>query len=259
MSIESRLPADADPHADEPSGGLRARRKLAMQDAGLRLIREHLDRAVPQMDADAEARAAVEEIAGLLGGRLGFTVRRDAVEDVEVWTSPAGHALVVGAAGAGEVADRIRMLSRARDRLLVAHGQAARRLTVLVVVCGSLVNWRQVEDAAAVRRSQDHVRLIALDSLLSLVEARANGGLAHTDVLVLLRPPSVRADAVVEIVTRGVRRGSDGGQTGVRPGSDQGQTRVGAGTELRPPDRRRGPHEARTRPLSGSDRGQTSV
>lgn len=202
---------------DSPSSRARVRRHLAVEEAGLRLIREHLGRAVPQMESEPDARAAVEEILSQLGSRLGFQARRDAAEDVDVWTSPSGAAVVVRAAGAGEVTDQIRILSRARDRLLVARGLAARKVTALAVVCGSLVNWRQVEEAGVVRRTQDHVRLIALDALVSLVEARANGGLAHTDALLLLRPQSVRADALVEIVTRGVRRGSDGGQTGVRP------------------------------------------
>jgi len=247
MSIDGRLPPNADPSTAEDDRSLRARvrRQLPLQDAGLLLVREHLGRAVPQIETDAEARVAVEEIVGQLGGRLGFSARREAAEDVDVWTSPAGAALVVRPAGAGNVVEQLRWLSRARDRLLVQRGLPARKLTALCIVCGALVNWRQIEEAALMRRTIDHVRVISLDALLSLAEVRAEGGLAHTDVLTLLRPASVCADAVVELVTRGVRRGSDRGHTGVGPG-----------TEPRRAEVRRQATGSPSRGLPGSNQGQ---
>ncbi|HXE80041.1 MAG TPA: hypothetical protein VNK41_04770 [Vicinamibacterales bacterium] len=193
----------------------------------MRLLREHLGRIVPQMETDAEARIAAEEIVSELGRRLGFTTRRDAGEDVDVWSSPTGRALVVRPSAAGETIELIRTLSRARDRLLVQRGMPARNLMALAVVCGSLVNWREIEESSVVRRSHDHVRIIALDALLSLAEARASSSLAHTDALMLLRPQSVRADALVEIVARVSRRDPERGRPGVDSGMDPFRRRSG--------------------------------
>jgi hypothetical protein len=220
MSIEG-FPSHAESPMPEGSPTrLRIRQQLGLQDGGLRLIREHLGRAVPQMDVDASARLAIDEILSHVGGRLGFTSRRDDAEDVDVWTSPTGLGLAVAPMGPPEVAAGLRDLGRARDRLLVARGLPARRLTVLAVICGSLVNWRQIEDEAAVRRAHDYLRVIGLDALLSLLEARAGQSLAHTDALLVLRPQSVRADGLVEILTRKVRVGSNRGQAGVSPGTE---------------------------------------
>jgi hypothetical protein len=214
MSIDTRHPLDGG-SPDAAAGSPLSHR--IPQEAGLTLLREHLVRFVPLMDTDPSARSAVEAVVNQIGERLGFSALHDSADGVGVWSSPAGAVLVVCPAAAGEVPARLRLLMQSRDRLLADRGLPARKGSALGVICGSLVNWRNIEETAGVHRTGDRVRLISLDALLSLAELRAEHGLAHTDAVTLLRPQGVRADAVVEMLTRGLRRGLREGTLGASP------------------------------------------
>ena len=202
------------PTSDTPRA--RFRRHLRAAGSDFTQLREHLTRAVPQMEADQEARLAIEEIVSHLGGLLGFNTSRDEGEALDVWGSPSGVSLVVRVVGAQEIATRLPSLVQARDRRLAATGDSARRVSALAVVCGSRVDWRQVEDALSVRRPLDRVRLVSAGALLTLAALRADHVLGHADALVLLRPQDARADALIDLLAR--RGDGREGETATPPG-----------------------------------------
>jgi hypothetical protein len=187
--------------AGEPdSPRARFRRYLRATGSDVPRLREHLLRAVPQIDTDREARLAVEEIVSHLGALLGFNPSRDETEDADIWTSPTGVTLVVRVMSGLGVPARLQALTQARDRRLAGSGEPARTLSALGVVCGSRIDWRQIEDAVAVRRALDSVRLVSVDALLALSVLREDHVLAHPDAVVLLRPQDARADALIELM-----------------------------------------------------------
>lgn len=188
------------PASDSPRE--RFRRHLRAAGSDFTQLREHLTRAVPQMEADQEARLAIEEIVSHLGGLLGFTTSRDEAEAIDVWGSPSGVSLVVRVVGAQEITSRLPSLVQARDRRLAATGDSARRTSALGVVCGSRVDWRRVDDTLSVRRPLDRVRLVSADSLLALAALRADHVVGHPDALVILRPQDARADPLIDLLAR---------------------------------------------------------
>jgi hypothetical protein len=180
----------------------RFRRFLRSGAMDLAQMREHLARAVPQLAADPEARLAVEELVSHAGSLLGFSTARDDSEDLDIWTSATGVSVVVRVVPGDEVSRQLPLLAHARDHLLVSLGAPAHKVSALCVACGSRIDWRHIEEAVAFRRTLRDVRLVSLDALLTLVALRTDRVLAHTDAVVLLRPPDARADAVIDLVAR---------------------------------------------------------
>jgi hypothetical protein len=197
-----RSAAAATASGDGHEPRIRFRRHLRSGVVDLIQMREHLARAVPQLTTDPEARVAVEELVSHAGSLLGFSTARDPTEEVDVWTSATGVTLMVGVAHAVHMPSALVALTQARERGLVSSGDAARRVSVLCVVCGSQVDWRRLEDAVALRRTLHDLRLVSVDALLTLVGLRGDRVLAHTDAVALLRPADSRADAMIDIVAR---------------------------------------------------------
>jgi hypothetical protein len=203
MGERRRVPAAAAAESsDTRAPRLRFRRHLRSGAVDLVQMREHLARAVPQLTTDPEARVAVEELVSHAGGLLGFSTARDAGVEADIWTSATGVSLLVGVAHAAEMPSAAVALSHSRERVLAGSGAAARKLSVLCVVCGSQVDWRRLDDALAMRRMMRDTRLISIDALLTLVALRADRVLAHTDAVALVRPADARADAMIEVLAR---------------------------------------------------------
>jgi hypothetical protein len=188
--------------SDRHEPRIRFRHHLRSGAVDLTQMREHLARAVPQLTTDPEARVAVEELVSHAGSLLGFSTARDPSDDADVWTSATGVSLMVGVAHGAEMPAALVALSHARERVLVSTGTAARKVSVLCVVCGSQVDWRRLEDAVALRRALHDIRLVSVDALLTLVGLRGDRVLAHTDAVALLRPADSRADAMIDAVAR---------------------------------------------------------
>jgi hypothetical protein len=184
----------------EESPRARFRRHLRSAGPDFAQLRGHLARAVPQMGGDAEARLAVEEIVSHLGSLIGFETARDEDEGVDVWRSTGGVSLVVRMTGVPELTASLVSLARARDHRLAATGESLRRTSALAVVCGSHIDWRQVEETLAVRRAMDRIRLVSSEALLTLAALRADHVVAHPDAVLLLRPADLRADPLIELL-----------------------------------------------------------
>jgi len=188
--------------SDSDSPRARFRKHLRGLGADLTEVGHHLRRAVPQIDTDEEARLAVEELVSHLGGVLGFHTSRDEREGIAIWGSPTGITLVTRALGAGGLAGALAPLAQARDRRLAGTAAPARLVSALGVVCGSRIDWRQIEESLSMRRGLDAVRLVSVDRLLDLAVLRRDHVLAHPDAVVLLRPQGMNADALVELMAR---------------------------------------------------------
>lgn len=157
--------------------------------------------SVPRFGSDPEVRLAVEELVDQLGRILGFESQRDEETASAVWTSPAGSHLLVWVVDAESAAARLGKIGHARDAVLASvQVPTDDRVTCLCIVCGA-ANHRLLTDVLDLRRQSAHVRLIGIDALIRLAETAERRGLSHDEIVLLLRPASPFADAVVSLVT----------------------------------------------------------
>ena len=61
---------------------------------------------------------------------------------------------------------------------------------------------RQLENAIVVERRTNQLRIISTEYLLSLAEMRSEYGVAHEEILTVLRPSGPRIDPIVDLITR---------------------------------------------------------
>lgn len=201
----SLIAAESTGAPDPEAPRARFRRHLRGGGVDIESLRQMIARAAPQMDLDPEAHLALEEIVSRLGALLGFDASRDESAGTDFWISPTGASLAVRVMSATGVPGRLAALCHARERRLADSGDPAHRISALAVICGSQVDWRQIEETVRVRRALESVRLVSAGALLDLAELRERRVLAHADAVALLRPPPVRADTLIDVVTRYVR------------------------------------------------------
>ena len=194
--------------SDSPSPRGRFRAHLKSLGADLAPIREHLLRAVPQIDTDPEARLALEELVSHLGSLVGFHTSRDEHEAIDVWGSPTGLTITTRVMSVRALPGALGSLAQARERRLADTAAPSRMVSALGVICGTRIDWRPIEDALSARRGLEAVRLVSVDGLLALAALRGNHVLAHPDAVVLLRPQERHADAHIDVLARR-GRGSD--------------------------------------------------
>jgi hypothetical protein len=183
------------------------RRFLGLNAPALADLGWYFDQAVPRFSEGSEVRLAVEELVDQVGRIVGFDVAREEDDGYGAWSSAGGSVLLVWVLDAATALRQIGHAARARDAML-ASGDAPPNVdaTCLFVLCGA-VNRRQLDGTVALRRASDHVRLVTLESLrllAALVERRA---LTHDGALLLLRPSSAFADAVLSLAAEAVGLG----------------------------------------------------
>lgn len=187
-----------DPSAESPRQYFRRHlEQLAQRPSDLRW---YFDQSLPSFSQDAEVRLAVEELVDRLGALMGFEVTRDESSGRATWTSGHSHLLVWVLDVPATVA-RLSRLAHEREAALHAlAAPAADRVSCLVVVCGPL-NRRLLEDTVALRRVQDHVRLVSAEGLVTL-GAAVERGVPHEDARTLLQPAGALADPLIALAGR---------------------------------------------------------
>jgi hypothetical protein len=166
----------------------------------------YLEQSVPRFSGSAEVRLAVEELVDRLADFLGFTTDRQDGDDFSRWQSPTGHLFLAWTIDEAHAVAAIASGGRVRDRVLASLSVPSSELaTCLFVVCGA-VNERRINDGVSLRRATDHARVITVSALAELAARAGSASIGHAEVVSILRPASVVADAVVSLLATPTRR-----------------------------------------------------
>ena len=182
------------------------RRHLLRHTATAADLAWYLEQSVPRYSGSAEVRLAVEELVDRLGDFLGFTTARQPGDEFSRWTSPSGHHVAVWTSDEAHCVAAVAAGGRVRDRLLASLVvPSSELLTCLYVVCGE-VNERRINDGVSLRRATDHARVITIDALAGLATRAESASITHDEVVAVLKPASVVADAVISLLSSPRRR-----------------------------------------------------
>ena len=142
--------------------------------------------------------AAVDAMLERVCRSLGCVSLRHEDLGCTVWSSPPGFHVVVTfdrSAAIRRIADGARL----RDAMLARVDARARDDLTCLVVVPDTGNWRADERAVLVRRSAEFLRVVSLGALATLAELVDTGTLTPRQALLVLRPPSPFADAVIAL------------------------------------------------------------
>jgi hypothetical protein len=151
---------------------------------------------------------ALQDLVNHLGHFLGFEVEFGRYQGVSgqlgydgLWKSPAGLHLVVEVKTTEIYAIRTSTLTGYIDGLI-----SAKRIPDwdsalgLYVVGRPDTNLRQLENAIIAEKRTAQLRVVSVNSLLSLAEIMNEFDVSHKDILSILRPPGPTIDPLVELM-----------------------------------------------------------
>jgi hypothetical protein len=153
---------------------------------------------------------ALQDLVNYLGHFLGFTVRFGRYQGVPGqigfdghWQSPSGFHLVVEVKTSETYAIKTATLTHYVDTL-ISERQIPDwdHALGLYVVGRPDPELRQLEHAITAERRTHQLRIISVESLLSLAELMNEYDVSHDDVLAVLRPSRPTIDPVVDLMAR---------------------------------------------------------
>jgi hypothetical protein len=130
---------------------------------------------------------------------LGCVSLRHEDLDCTVWSSALGLHLAV-TIGDTTAVRRIGEGERLRDAILARIDTRARDDVTCLVVVPDTSNWRAIEHAVVLRRAAEHVRVATVGALTALAELVDTGTISDRQAVLVLRPASPFADAVVAVI-----------------------------------------------------------
>ena len=154
---------------------------------------------VPPGPAPGGDEAAVHAILERVCGSLGCVSLRHEDLDCIVWSSALGLHLAVTVAGTTAVR-RIGEAARLKDAILARIDTRARDDLTCLVVVPDTSNWRAIERAVLLRGAAEHVRVVTVGALTALAELVDRGAITDRQAVLILRPASPFADAVVAVI-----------------------------------------------------------
>ena len=153
---------------------------------------------------------ALQDLVNRLGQFLGFHVRYGRYQGVAgqkgfdgLWDSPKGYHVVVEVKTSEVYAVRTATLVGYIDNLI-----SERRIPSWEVALGLYVvgrpdrELRQLENAIVAEKRTHALRVVSVESLLSLADLLQEYEVSHEDILAVLRPASPRIDSVVDLLSR---------------------------------------------------------
>lgn len=153
---------------------------------------------------------ALQDLVNRLGQFLGFQVRYGRYQGVAgqigfdgLWDSPKGYHIVVEVKTSEVYAVRTATLVGYIDNLI-----SERRIPSWEDALGLYVvgrpdrEIRQLENAIVAEKRTHALRVVSVESLLSLAELLREYDVSHEDILAVLRPASPRIDSVVDLLSR---------------------------------------------------------
>jgi hypothetical protein len=170
-------------------------------------IRDHIEQCL-RTSGDQYNRA-LQDLVNYVGEFLGFEVEFGRYRGVQnqigfdgLWKSPGGLNLVVEVKTTEAYAIRTATLIGYIDELISEHRIPNSEAALGLYVVGRPdPELRQLENSiVAERRTQ--LRVISVESLLSLAEIMSEYDVTHDDMLVMLRPSGPGIDAMADLIAR---------------------------------------------------------
>ena len=152
---------------------------------------------------------ALQDLVNYIGNFLGFEVTFGRYQGVlgEIgfdghWESPTGFHIVVEVKTSEAFAIKTAALVGYVDGLISQHKIPNWDKALGLYVLGRPdPEIRQLENAIVAEGRSDQLRIISVDSLLSLAELMSEYDIGHEEVLAVIRPSGPRVDPVVDLMT----------------------------------------------------------
>lgn len=158
---------------------------------------------------------ALQDLVNHLGHFLGFEVTSGRYHGVAgeigfdgLWKSPKDFHIVIEVKTTEAYAIKTSALVGYVDALISERKIPDWDHTLGLYVVGRLdPELRQLQNAIVAEKRTERLRIISVDSLLSLAELMSEYDVSHEDILAVLRPSGPTIDPVVELMTRLVAQG----------------------------------------------------
>lgn len=159
---------------------------------------------------DQQRARALQDLVNHVGGLLGFEVEFGRYAGVHgeighdgLWKSRTGHYFVVEVKTNETYPIKTATLLGYINELVSEHRVGNQDQCIGLYVIGRPdPQVRQLENAIISEKNGDRLRIISVDSLLSLAEMMSEYDVSHENVLELLRPSGPHLDAIVGLMSR---------------------------------------------------------
>ncbi len=153
---------------------------------------------------------ALQDLVNHVGELLGFEVEFGRYQGVQGkigfdghWKAQSGFSVVVEVKTTEAYAIKTSTLAGYVDGLISERRIADWGSALGLYVIGRAdPGTHQLENSIIAERNHDRLRIISVDSLVSLAEMMSEYDVSHEDVLALLRPSTPEVDPVISIMTR---------------------------------------------------------
>jgi hypothetical protein len=171
-------------------------------------IRDHIEQCL-RTSGDQYNRA-LQDLVNYLGEFLGFKVEFGRYRGVQnqigfdgFWQSATGLNLVVEVKTTETYAIRTATLLNYIDELISEKRIPSREAALGLYVVGRPdPELRQLENSIVAEKRTHQLRVISVESLLSLAEIMSDYDVTHEDMLVVLRPSGPGIDALADLIAR---------------------------------------------------------
>lgn len=199
-------PLDDSPGEDTPRE--RFRRFLHKNVHEVGEIRDHIEQCL--RTPGEQYNRALQDLINFLGEFLGFTIEFGRYRGVQnqigfdgLWKSSTGLHVVVEAKTTEVYAVKTATLVGYIDELISAKRVSSWDSALGLYVIGKPdPELRQLENAIIAEKRTHQLRVISVESLLSLAEIMSEYDVTHNDVLVMLRPSGPGIDALADLIAR---------------------------------------------------------
>jgi len=163
---------------------------------------------------------ALQDLVNHIGDLLGFEIKHGRYRGVlgeighdGLWKSPTGFQIVLEVKTTEAYAIKTATLLNYVNELISAGAISDRKQVLGLYVIGQPdPEVRQLENSVVAERMSDALRIISVQSLLSLAEMMKEYDVSHEDALTVLRPSGPTIDPIVSLMSRVVAGEEDAGQ-----------------------------------------------
>jgi hypothetical protein len=171
-------------------------------------VRDYIEECI--RNSGDQYNRALQDLANYVGSFLGFDVSFGRYQGVQGqngfdghWISPTGFHTVIEVKTTDAYAIKAATLVGYIDDLISEHLIPNWDCVLGLYIVGRPdAELRQLENAIVVERRTNQLRIISTEYLLSLAEMRSEYGVAHEEILTVLRPSGPRIDPIVDLMAR---------------------------------------------------------
>ena len=171
-------------------------------------VRDHIEESL--RNKGDQYNRALQDLVNHLGHLLGFEVTFGRYQGTQgqigydgYWKSPSGFHIVVEVKTTEVYAVKTAALANYVNELISERRIPDwERAMGLYVIGRPDPEIRQLENAIMAEKKTDQLRIVSVDSLLSLAEMMSDYDVAHEDILAVLRPSGPTIDPVIDLMAR---------------------------------------------------------